>query len=201
MCVTWQAAFADARTEHERAAPAPIGFDADRPQARDCDKIHSCFHRADPLVSGTRKRRCAPGAIVHTNHLIAASPKHDTAPDIIERTLNRARIQTERRAFAHELSLKKNMNDLADDLRGTEDWRAPATPARRLDAAGEYLLAKAEGYRQRPGLVESLMRAQSPSTIAHPGTNFRLMCCCSPRYSGRLFAGGPKPVRSPKIME
>lgn len=91
--------------------------------------------------------------------IVAASPDHDADHDVIERAISRAGIQAERRAFELELSLKPDMDELAGELRGTADWRAATTIATRLEAAGKYLRTKAEGYRQRAGFVESLMRA------------------------------------------
>ena len=91
--------------------------------------------------------------------IVAASPDHKADHDVIDRAISRAGIQAERRAFELELSLKPNMDELAEDLCGTADWRAATTIAMRLEATGKYLRTKAEGYRQSVGFVESMMRA------------------------------------------
>ncbi|KRE56037.1 hypothetical protein ASG92_24055 [Arthrobacter sp. Soil736] len=78
---------------------------------------------------------------------------------VTEPAASRASTTLARRVLEFEITLKPQLEELAEELRHTQEWRAAASIPKRHDAAITFLLGKAEGFRLSSSISDPLMRA------------------------------------------
>lgn len=112
------------------------------------------------LIDSPEFRTALPTKRYPTGLAVIASSEHHGADEgVIQQAASRASTEVDRRVLALEISLKPQMEQLAEELRKTQSWRAATSIPKRHMAAIDFLMGKAEGYRLSSRISDPLMRA------------------------------------------
>ena len=93
---------------------------------------------------------------------------HSADEDVIQRAASRASLKRAGRILEFEISLKPRLDELAEGLRNTPDWRAATSIPKRHDAAISFLMEQAEGHRLSSRISDPLMRAAKELDDSQP---------------------------------
>jgi hypothetical protein len=110
------------------------------------------------LMNSPEFRAAMPTKRIPTALALLAS-QQNANEDAIRQAASRASTNLARRVLEIEILLKPRLDELAEELRHTPDWRVATSIPKRHEAAVTFLMEKAEGFRLSSGISDPLMRA------------------------------------------
>ena len=91
--------------------------------------------------------------------IISSTTSEEIESGVIRQAASEAGQVAERRIYEYEGKLKQEIQELAVELRGSDDWRIATTVQRRREITQLFLAEKAEGYRVGPRIVDQVLDA------------------------------------------
>lgn len=110
------------------------------------------------LMDSHEFRTAMPTKRIPTAQALLAA-QQNVEDQVAERAASRASTTLARRILEFEITLRPQLEELAEELRHTQEWRAATSMPKRHDAAITFLLGKAEGFRLSSSISDPLMRA------------------------------------------
>jgi hypothetical protein len=91
--------------------------------------------------------------------LALLSTQQNVDEEVADKAASRAGYKLSKHILALEMALKPQLEELAEELRHTQEWKAATSIPKRHDAAIRFLLGKNDGFRPSSSISDPLMRA------------------------------------------
>jgi hypothetical protein len=91
--------------------------------------------------------------------LALLSAQQNIDEEVADKAASRAGYKLAKHVLALEMALKPQLEELAEELRHTQEWKAATSIPKRHDAATRFLMGKTDGFRPSSSVSDPLMRA------------------------------------------